>query len=245
MSLALSFSGTRLYSEQNQRGRTMSLLDDLKKQAQEIREKELEGEDTTITTVAEDIRNQNAIILNKKLAFIHNYLTQLAENLNIIKSDNEITYNLLDHAQARFNIYHVKKAHFSVHEGQSENGNRVILKYDLYSKEGLSVKIINDAKLPAIRKHLTQKTIQYFETHAESNLVLITLANPVSTRFIYAADLDNCMIVLKLDNYDGPWSNLMKYMPKDITEELMDETAKHILGEESRFVELSGRECRV
>jgi len=219
----------------------MSLLDDLKKQAQEIREKELESEDTTITTVGEEIRNQNAIILNKNLAFINNYLTQLAENINIIKPENEITYNLMDHAQARYNINYVKKTNFSVHEGQSENGNRVILKYDLYSKEGLSVNIKNDAKLPAIRKSLTQKKVQYFEIDAANERVLITLANPVSTRFIYAADLDHCMIVLNLDNYDGPWSNLRKYMPEDITEELMDETAKYILGEESRFAELSGK----
>ena len=219
----------------------MSLLDDLKKQAQEIREKELESEDTTITTVGEEIRNQNTIILNKNLAFINNYLTQLAENINIIEPDNEITYNLMDHAQARYKINYVKKTNFSVHEGQSENGNRVILKYDLYSKEGLSINIKNDAKLPTIRKRLTQKKVQYFETDAANERVLITLANPVSTRFIYAADLDNCMIVLNLDNYDGPWSNLRKYMPEDITEELMDETAKYILGEESRFTELSGK----
>ncbi len=218
----------------------MSLLDVLKKKAEKIRIEEIEGEDTTITTVGEEIRKQNEIILNEKLAFIHNYFTQLVENLNIIKPDNEITYNLIDHAQVRFNINHVRKTHFSVHEGQSLNGNRVVLKYDLYSKQGLSVKIINDGKLPAIRKHLTEKTIQYFETDAEANRVVITLANPVSTRFIYAADLDHCMIVLNLDNYDGPWSRLLKYMPKDITEELMDETTKYILGEDSRFAELSG-----
>jgi len=223
----------------------MSLLDYLKKQAQEIKEKAFEDEDTTITTATEKIRKKNAIILNKKLTFINNYLIQLAENLNIIQPDNEITYNLMDHAQALFNIYHVRKTHFSVHEGQSLNGNRVVLKYDLYSEEGLCIKFINDAKFPAIRKHLKQKTIKYFETDAEKDRVVITLANPVSTRFIYAADLDNCMIVLKLDNYDGPWSNLIKYKPKDITEELMDETAKYIIGEENRFIKLSRKEDRV
>ncbi len=218
----------------------MALLDDLKKQAQQIKQKEIENEETTITTVGEELRKQNEIILNEKLDFIHNYLIQLVDNLNIIKPDNEITYNLLDHSQARFQIEHVKKTHFTVHTGQNENGNRVILKYDLYSKKGMSVKIVNDAKLPSIRKHLTEKTVHFFETDTEGDRVLITLANPVSTRFIYAADLDHCMIVLKLDNFDGPWSTLMKYMPEDITEELMDETAKFILGEDNHFSELSG-----
>ena len=127
-----------------------------------------------------------------------------------------------------------------MHDGQSENGNRVILKYDLFSKKGLSVKTLNDGKLPSVRKHLADKTVHYFETDADNDHVVITLANPVCTRFIYAADLDNCMIVLNLNNYDGPWSSLMKYKPEDITEELMDETAKYILGEENRFSELSG-----
>jgi hypothetical protein len=220
----------------------MSLLNKLKKQAQDVREKEMEDEDITITSADEEIHKQNAVVLNRKLDFIHHYLIQLAENLNIIKPDNDITYNLIDPKQDRFNIPRVKKTHFTVHETKSENGNRVILKYDLYSKAGLSIKLKNDAKLPTVRKLLTERTIHYFETDAEGDRVVITLANPVSTRFIYSADIDNCMIVLKLDNFDGPWSHLMMYMPEDITEELMDETAKYILGDENRFSQLSAEE---
>ncbi len=223
----------------------MSLLNKLKKQAQEVKEKEMEDEDVTITSVDEEIHKQNAIILNRKLEFIHHYLVQLAENLNIIKPDNDIIYNLIDPEQHRFNIPRVKKTHFTAHETKSENGNKVVLKYDLYSKAGLSIKLLNDAKLPAIRKQLTESTIHYFETDAEADRVVITLANPVSTRFIYTADLDNCMIVLKLDNFDGPWSSLMRYMPEDITEELMDETAKYILGEDNQFTKLSVEESSV
>jgi hypothetical protein len=223
----------------------MSLLNKLKKQAQEVKEKEMEDEDITITTADEEIHKQNAIILNRKLEFIHHYLIQLAEQLNIIKPDNDITYNLIDPKLDRFNIPRVKKTHFTVHENKSENGNRVILKYDLYSKAGLSVKLINDAKLPTIRKHLTERTIHYYETDAEGDRVIISLANPVSTRFIYSADLENCMVNLKLDNFDGPWSKLMMYMPEDITEELMDETAKYILGEENQFLQLSSSESSI
>jgi hypothetical protein len=223
----------------------MSLLDDLKKKAEVIKIKEIEGEEITITTVGEELRQKNASILNEKLAFIHKYLKQLADNLNIIKPENEITYNLMDPSQGHYNIYHVRKTNFSVHDGKSENGNRVLLKYDLYAKEGLSVKIRNDGKVPAIRHHLTEKTVHYFENDAEGDRIIITLAPPVSARLIYAADLDNCMIVLKLDNYDGPWANLSVYSPEAITEELMDETAKYLLGEDNRFKELSGQELRV
>lgn len=219
----------------------MSLLEQLKKKAQKVKEKELEDEVTTITTVGEELRKENAAILDEKLKFIHRYLTELVENLNVIKPDNEITYNLMDQAEAHFDIKHVRKTHFTVHEGQSENGNRVILKYDLTSNKGLRIRVENSAKVPAIRKHLAAKNVKYFETDAGPNLIEITLANPVSTRFIYAADLDHCMIVLNLDNYDGPWSRLVRYMPGDITEELMDETAKYILGQKNRFVELSGQ----
>jgi hypothetical protein len=103
----------------------------------------------------------------------------------------------------------------------------------------LSITVNKDGQLPAIRKYLMEKTIKYFETETEKG-TRITLINPISTRFIYATDLDNCMIILNLDNYDGPWSNLIRYEPEDITEELMDETAKYILGEEGKFSELSG-----
>jgi hypothetical protein len=219
----------------------MSLLDKLKKKAEIIKEKELEDDDTTITTVSDKLRKENAVILDKKLDFIHKYLTELVENLNIIKPENEITYNLIDKRQAHFDIKRVKKTNFSVHKGKSENGNRVFLKYDLYSDKGLSIKVVNDPKLPVIRKHLSEKHLKYFETDVGSDLVEITLANPVSSRLIYAADLDHCMIVLNRDNVEGPWSKLVKYLPEDITEQLMDETAKYLLGEENEFKKLSGK----
>ena len=218
----------------------MSLLDELKKKAEKVKLEEIENEDTTITTVDAAIREQNAEILNKKLDFIHGYLNRLVESLNVIKPDNTITYNLIDQAQAHHQINNVKKTNFSVHEGKSGNGNRVILKYDLYANQGLTIKIRNDQKVPIIRRHFSERNVKYFETDAEGDLIKITLANPVSTRFIYAADLDHCMIVLKLDNFKGPWAILTKFMPEDITEELMDETAKYILGEQSRFEELTG-----
>jgi hypothetical protein len=66
----------------------MSLLDKLKKQAKGIIEKKMEEEEPTITEVDFLIRDQNAILLNKKLEFIHDYLKQLVENLNVIKPDN-------------------------------------------------------------------------------------------------------------------------------------------------------------
>lgn len=59
-------------SEHNKKDTTMSILDFLNKKAQEVIEQELESDDTTITTVGEKVRYENAIILNEKLDFIRN-----------------------------------------------------------------------------------------------------------------------------------------------------------------------------
>ena len=70
-------------------------------------------------------------------------------------------------------------------------------------------------------------------------MMTITLANPFTSRFVYAADLDNCRIVLNLDNYDRPGPQLISYTPDKINEDLLDETAKLILGESNRFSQMS------
>ena len=120
----------------------MSFLDSLKKQAEDIKQKEINDETTTVATVGADVRQQNAAILNDILSFIFDYYKVLVDNLNVIKPDNEMLFHLMGKNSAvNVDIDKVRKTNFQVQEGESVNGNRVVLKYDLFSPTGLSVKI--------------------------------------------------------------------------------------------------------
>jgi len=69
----------------------------------------------------------------------------------------------------------------------------------------------------------------------------IFVINPKFTvTFKYMVDLENCLILLKIDNFEGAWSQMVRYSPTSINEELLDETAKYILAKPNRFQELSG-----
>ena len=217
----------------------MSFLDNLKKQAEDIRQKEINDETTTVATVGADVRQMNAAILNDILSFIYDYYKTLVDNLNVIKPDNEILFHLIEKSSVPVDIDKVRKTNFQVQEGESENGNRVVLKYDLYSPTGLSVKVKVSSYLEEVRKNLKKYNVQYFETGPEGSMMTISLANPFTSRLVYAADLDNCRIVLNLDNYNKPGPQLINYTPDKINEDLLDETAKFILGESNKFSEMS------
>lgn len=217
----------------------MSFLDNLNKQAQDIQQKEIEEETTTIATVGADVKQQNALILNDILSFIDDYFTKLANNLNVIKPVNEMKYYMMGKGGPDISIDQIRKNNFQVQEGGSVNGKRVVFRYNLYSPSGLSVKIKVTSQLTDLRKHLKKYNIEYFETGPEGKIMTLTLVNPVTSRFIYAADLDNCRIVLNLDNYDRPGPQLISYTPDKINEDLLDETAKFILGESNKFSEMS------
>ena len=64
----------------------------------------------------------------------------------------------------------------------------------------------------------------------------------VTTNFQYIADVQNCLVLLRLHNFNRPDIQEIRYKPESITEELMEETAKYILNKENRFNSLSGND---
>ena len=91
-----------------------------------------------------------------------------------------------------------------------------------------------------MRNMLSERGFRFVDKMENQNRIVFTVDPKIMVNFEYSADLVNCLAVLKIDNFDGAWSQMVRYAPGAINEGLLDETAKYILGKPNKFREMSG-----
>ena len=74
----------------------------------------------------------------------------------------------------------------------------------------------------------------------EDNQTVFTIEPKIMVCFNYTADLEKCAVMLNLHHFKRPWAQHLRYEVDQITDELMEETGKFVLGQPNRFMELSG-----
>ncbi len=114
------------------------------------------------------------------------------------------------------------------------------LRYDLDGEKDILIVINNLTEAEKIRSLLSERTIRFVDTVENKNKIVFQIKPKICVQFSYTVDLENCMIVLEIRNFDGVWGQTIRYSPDAITDSLMDETAKYILLQPNKFMELSG-----
>ena len=209
----------------------MSLLDDLKKQAQKKNEKSSEGEKKSLQH-----NEQNWHILAPKFHTIYNYYKELAENLNVLSPEDRTSYQLSK--TVVFN--NLKKQEFRVAKTDPHSMRVFTFRYDLVGDRDIQVTVNNLPMAEKMRNMLSERGFRFVDKMESKNRIVFNVDPKITVNFEYSADLVNCLVVLKIDNFDGAWSQMVRYSPGAINEGLLDETARYILGKPNKFRELSG-----
>lgn len=209
----------------------MALLDDLKKQAQEKSLQQAQGDSITLQK-----HDRNWHVLAPKIYLIFNYLKELAEHLNVVSPEECSDYSLTKAIIFR----NLTKQEFRIVKGKDKLLRSFDFRYDLVGEKDIQVVINNLSEAEKIRHLLSEKTIRFVDTVENKNKIVFQVKPRICVQFSYAADLENCMVILNIKNFDGVWDQTIRYSPDVITESLMDETAKYILLQPNKFMELSG-----
>ena len=209
----------------------MSLLDDLKKQAQN---KNVQATGIDKKTLQKNEHNWH--ILAPKFHTIYNYYKELAENLNILSPEDRISYQLSK--TVTFN--NLKKQEFRVAKTDPQSLRVFAFRYDLVGDRDIQVTVNNLPMAEKMRNMLSERGFRFVDKMESQTRIVFTVNPKITVNFEYSADLENCLAVLKIDNFDGAWSQMVRYSPESINEGLLDETAKYILGKPNKFQELSG-----
>ena len=209
----------------------MSLLDDLKKQAEQKATRDTVQASST-TGRADQVWKK----LEPKMKMIARYYKELAENLNIVNPDTLNSYQLTKSIV----LNNLKKTEFRV-TGKKANDFRCIsFRYDLTGERDIKVAINNDMQAEKIRSVLSERGFRFVDKVEHAKRIVFTIKPKITVLFEYSVDLENAQVLLKVDNFDGAWTQLVRYNPDAVNEELLDETAKYILKKPNRFQQLSG-----
>ena len=209
----------------------MSLLDDLKKKAQE--KSALQTQDLSQTLQQNEL---NWHRLAPKLFIMMNYFKEIAETLNVVEPNEMYQFNITKN----FALKGLKKRNFRIMKDKEGSGRTFSFRYELTGQGEHRAAVNNQTMVERLRGVLNEEQIKFSEIPDSQTRVVFLIKPIVTTSFTYAADVEQGMIILTIKNYDGIMSQLIRYKPENITDELLDETVKFILNQENRFMELSG-----
>lgn len=211
----------------------MSLLDDLKKQANQANAEQAENNSETLQ---KHQINWNTLV--PKLQLIITYMRELAENLNAINLEEKINYPLTKSITLR----NLTRENFRVRKADEKSVRDFSFRYDIVSKRNVEFAVTNDFNAENIRGILRKQNTRFTELINDQGKVQFKFLPKVTILFQYFADVQNCMVVLRIHNFDRPEMQEIRFKPEAITEELMEETAKYILNKENKFRSLSGND---
>ena len=209
----------------------MSLLDDLKKKAQE--KNTLQSQDLSQTLQKNEL---NWHKLAPKLYIVMNYFKEVAEALNAVEPEETFSFNITKN----FALKNLKKRNFRILKDKESTGRTFSFRYDLTSPGEQRAAVNNDTMAERLRGILMEEKIDFSQVPESQTRIVFIIKPKVTTAFTYTADVENGTINLTIKSYDGIMSQTIRYKPENISDELLDETVKFILGRENRFMELSG-----
>lgn len=211
----------------------MSLLDDLKKQADQANAKQTEGSSETLQ---KHQVNWNTLV--PKLQFIITYMRDIAENLNAINLDDKIDYSLTK----SITFKNLKRENFRIKKADEKSVRDFGFRYDIVGGRNVELTVTNDFNAENIRNLLRKENNRFVEVITDQGKAKFKFLPKVTTNFQYIADVQNCLVILRIHNFCKPETQEIKYKPEAITEELLEETVKYILNKENSFRTLSGND---
>ena len=209
----------------------MSLLDDLKKQAEE-KAKSDQGQGKS----GGNQHEKNWHVIAPKLHIIFNYLKELSRNLNIVTSDSPTNYQLTKTIVFK----NLKKKDFRIVKDNNSEMKSFSFRYDLIGDRNIPVVVNNLPEAEKLKSLLNQRMIKFTDKVENKNRIIISVVPKICVRFTYSADLANGMILLNISDFNSAWDQTIRLSPESVTENLMEETAKYILDQPSKLMEMTG-----
>ena len=219
----------------------MSILDDLKREAREKTGPNLNTgqskavQDATLPDVTVLRNERNWKLLSPKMHLIYNFLKEFAKNLNVVQPDIRANYNITKSIV----IQNMRLQNFELVK-PGDSMKEFVFRYNLVLNHRIKITINSDSGSEKFRELLVKRKISFTNEVLGPKKILFVLVPKFQTTFRFIANLDKCMIMLRMENYDGAWSTTMRYTVNKVNHELMEEMGKYILGKDNKFMSLSG-----
>ena len=214
----------RRYCRAHCGARVLSFLDELKKEAEEIKAKQSRDNDSTQRKRHEVIRT-----IRSRMQSLHRYLKEACEQLSVVDPDIHMTYELRNYGR----LGPLRQGGYKMTVDDGRPVDKFTVSYVCSRAEQLKIQI--EGK-DAVDK---QKEYMWSKVTADGDGVFFVDAY-VPITFEFESDYENAKINLRIRNRDSLGSDRVTFEPHRINDELMEEMAKMIVRKDNRFQELAG-----
>ena len=209
----------------------MGLLDDLKQQAESLREEE-QAKQRAAEERAVEVRGQ----LGPALAKIHRYLADLIDQLKVLKPNVVVDFPLPGAGTLRG----LRQEDYEVVVGGSPLES-VVLRYILRSDRRSEFELKGISSLEgwletARRQGLEVHSARLTDGTATGLRAQVAVEGVVPVGFRFKMDVDNGVILLVVRNYDELVDRRHVIRPEDVDGEFLEELGKYVLRKPNRFL---------
>lgn len=217
----------------------MAFLDDLKKEAQALKEQE-----HNLTQARAQEVTQSFLLVQSKLKMIQLYLQELVKHLNTISSNINRAYyidglgTIDDFRPERFVV---NTDRFSIDE--KEFIKIVYLRFACKTEREIVISKNTPSMIEMQRQYLWQANLKFQCTEFKNEKGLLDRAtfnvvNEIPVHIKFAADFEQARIFLSIKNFNGLTVNEFSYDADEIDESMLDEFARYLVGKPNTFIEL-------
>lgn len=214
----------------------MGLLDDLKKEAEEAKRKQLEETQSKIQSL-----NQNFVLVQGKLAQIYRFLHELVNQLNVVQLNVPRSYYIGSFGQ----VDGMRQTDYAVATKNITIDNRdfikeIHLRFKCVTDQELKVVKESAAAVEQFRDYLWRNNLK-FDCHEIRNprgyveKGEFTLSSTILVNFVVSADFDQAKIKIASRNFELLGISEFIYDAEEIDEALLDEFGKSLLAKPNVF----------
>lgn len=209
----------------------MRLIDQLKKEAAEIKAKQEKP------AIEAPVRNAQMLqVVRPGMRAVYDYLSQLVEQLNIHSPEGSVSYDVEGYGA----LSNLKQVDYKLTTENVDDLEKFTLSFDCKGD--------GPHKFQRKTKDGVQRQKEYLWSHGlrfESKLSIdgvgtFSLRPNVPVTFEFSTDSKEPAIRLQITNHDILGRTIYRYKPEMIDDEFLDELAKYVLRRPNQFNELSG-----
>ena len=210
----------------------MSLLDELKQEAENLKSREDDGQDTAPVDIAAVMRK-----LEPKMKALYKYFTEFNEHLNVVSPDVSGDYLL----EGLGTLTKLRQGDYNLTTDDPNSIQKFTFHWSCSRQGRHEFKVDNPIIAEKHRETLWNYNLRFNKRDLQNGAGAVFVVDayvPISCEF--EADPVKNVIRLKLKNLGALGIINHSYPPDKVNEELMDEFAKCVLRRPNRFDELSG-----
>lgn len=212
----------------------MSLLEDLKKEAEAKKEKELEAQRRQEQAL-EEFRTE----VRPRLAQVFTYLSELVEHLNFVHPDIQVSYAIKNYA----NLENLRQSGYTVHADNQGDLKSISLSCECTGDRKVGFEVTSEALMTRETDYLREVGLTFARREHRGERRNITGASfkiepkvPVVIRFDLADDMRG--IVLTVSNLDVLETRRYRLPYQKIDRAFLEELGKAVLRQPNAFLRL-------